>query len=52
MLAAGEVVGVAEVGILATTGAVQLQVHRRPRVAVLSTGGAEERGGTNQSHVA
>lgn len=38
MLEAGERVGVAEVGILATVGAVQLPVHRRPKVAVLSTG--------------
>lgn len=37
---AGERVGVAEVGILATVGAVQLPVHRRPKVAVLSTGEA------------
>jgi hypothetical protein len=38
VLEAGERVGVAEVGILATVGAVQLPVHRRPKVAVLSTG--------------
>lgn len=38
MLAAGELVGVAEVGILATVGAAQLPVYRRPLVAVLSTG--------------
>ena len=38
MLSAGERVGVAEVGILATVGAVELPVHRRPKVAVLSTG--------------
>jgi molybdopterin biosynthesis enzyme len=41
VLEAGERVGVAEVGILATVGAVQLPVHRRPKVAVLSTGGGE-----------
>jgi molybdopterin biosynthesis enzyme len=40
VLEAGERVGVAEVGILATVGAVQLPVHRRPKVAVLSTGEA------------
>ncbi len=39
VLRAGERVGVAEVGILATVGAVQLAVHAVPRVAVLSTGG-------------
>ncbi len=38
MLGAGEVVGVAEVGILATVGSVSVQVVRRPHVAVLSTG--------------
>lgn len=38
VLEAGERVGVAEVGILATVGAVSLPVHRRPKVAVLSTG--------------
>ena len=38
MLAAGEGVGVAEVGILATVGAVQLPVYRQPLVAILSTG--------------
>ncbi|GFR45630.1 hypothetical protein Agub_g7038 [Astrephomene gubernaculifera] len=38
VLRAGEVVGVAEVGILATVGAVQLAVHAAPKVAVLSTG--------------
>lgn len=38
MLQAGERVGVAEVGILATVGAASLPVHRRPRLAVLSTG--------------
>lgn len=38
MLEAGQRVGVAEVGILATVGAATLPVHRRPRLAVLSTG--------------
>ncbi|EFJ48728.1 hypothetical protein VOLCADRAFT_90518 [Volvox carteri f. nagariensis] len=38
VLRAGELVGVAEVGILATVGAVQLKVHAKPKVAVLSTG--------------
>ncbi|MEW5308598.1 MAG: hypothetical protein WDW38_000543 [Sanguina aurantia] len=38
VLAAGETVGTAEVGLLATVGAVSLSVYRRPRVAVLSTG--------------
>jgi gephyrin len=38
VLAAGERVGVAEVGILATVGATALPVRRRPVVAVLSTG--------------
>ncbi|KXZ48662.1 hypothetical protein GPECTOR_26g565 [Gonium pectorale] len=38
VLRAGERVGVAEVGILATVGAVQLRVHATPKVAVLSTG--------------
>jgi len=38
VLAAGERIGIAEVGILATVGAVTLPVHRHPLVAVLSTG--------------
>lgn len=38
VLEAGERVGVAEVGILATVGAAKLPVHRRPKLAVLSTG--------------
>jgi gephyrin len=38
VLAAGERVGVAEVGLLATVGAATLSVHSRPVVAVLSTG--------------
>ena len=38
VLDAGEFVGVAEVGILATVGATHVQVYSRPHVAVLSTG--------------
>eukprot|EP00879_Flechtneria_rotunda_P017955 GHRR01018819.1.p1 GENE.GHRR01018819.1~~GHRR01018819.1.p1 ORF type:complete len:307 (+),score=96.07 GHRR01018819.1:355-1275(+) len=38
VLKAGERVGVAEIGILATVGAANLPVHRRPQLAVLSTG--------------
>lgn len=38
VLEAGERVGVAEVGILATVGAVKLPVHAVPALAVLSTG--------------
>lgn len=38
VLEAGEVVGVAEIGILATVGAVEVSVFKRPHVAVLSTG--------------
>ena len=38
VLDAGEVVGVAEVGILATVGATSLEVFGRPHVGVLSTG--------------
>lgn len=38
VLAPGHVVGPAEVGLLATLGHAQARVHRRPRVAVLSTG--------------
>eukprot|EP00892_Ulva_mutabilis_P000348 jgi/Ulvmu1/10313/UM060_0115.1 len=34
----GELIGPAEVGILATVGAVKVNVHRQPKVAVLSTG--------------
>jgi molybdopterin molybdotransferase len=35
---AGQVVGAAEVGLLATLGYVRVRVFRRPRVAILSTG--------------
>jgi molybdopterin molybdotransferase len=34
----GHVVGAAEVGLLATLGYTRVRVHRRPRVAILSTG--------------
>jgi len=38
VLAAGSVLGAAEIGVLASLGHAQVQVHRWPRVAVLSTG--------------
>ncbi|KAG2490454.1 hypothetical protein HYH03_011090 [Edaphochlamys debaryana] len=38
VLTKGDLVGVAEVGILATVGATQLRVFATPKVAVLSTG--------------
>ncbi|PSC71843.1 Molybdopterin biosynthesis CNX1 [Micractinium conductrix] len=38
VLTAGQHVGAAEVGILATVGATEVEVHRKPKVAVLSTG--------------
>ena len=38
VLQAGERVGVAEVGILATVGATRVEVYRTPHVGVLSTG--------------
>ncbi len=38
VLDAGERLGAAEIGLLATVGAVDVAVHPRPRVAVLSTG--------------
>ncbi len=38
VLAAGTVLGPPELGTLATLGKTQLKVHRRPTVAVLSTG--------------
>jgi gephyrin len=38
VLIAGDLVEAAEVGILATVGATQVKVRRRPHVAVLSTG--------------
>ncbi len=38
LLSAGTRVGVAALGLLASSGAVEVDVYRRPRVAVLSTG--------------
>jgi molybdopterin molybdotransferase len=38
VLAAGSVLGPAEIGVLASLGAPFVQVHRKPRVAVISTG--------------
>jgi molybdopterin molybdotransferase len=38
VLAAGEPIGPAELGLLATVGQAQVRVFRRPRVAVLATG--------------
>ena len=38
LLRAGERLGAAEMGLLATAGMASVSVHRRPRVAVLSTG--------------
>jgi molybdopterin molybdotransferase len=38
VLAPGQPIGPAEVGLLATLGWPQVRVHRRPRVAILSTG--------------
>lgn len=38
ILAAGERLGAAEIGLLATAGVVDVPIHARPRVAVLSTG--------------
>jgi molybdopterin molybdotransferase len=38
VLAAGAVVGPADVGVLASVGRATLLVHQRPRVAILSTG--------------
>lgn len=38
VLAAGTVLGQADVGLLATVGRYEVWVHPRPRVAVLSTG--------------
>ncbi|EFN52667.1 hypothetical protein CHLNCDRAFT_58800 [Chlorella variabilis] len=38
VLSAGHHIGAAEVGILATVGATKVTVHRKPHVAVLSTG--------------
>src|SRR5207244_6661506 len=38
VLQPGVLIGAAEIGLLATLGASQVLVHRRPRVAILSTG--------------
>ncbi len=38
VLSPGQVIGPAEIGLLATLGWPQVRVHRRPRVAILSTG--------------
>ncbi len=38
VLAAGTAVGAPEMGLMATLGLREVEVHRRPRVAVLSTG--------------
>ncbi len=38
VLAAGTVLGPAEIGVLASLGFPQVRVHKRPRVAVISTG--------------
>lgn len=38
VVAAGERLGAAEIGLLATVGAAQVAVYPRPRVAILSTG--------------
>jgi molybdopterin molybdotransferase len=38
VLAAGSVLGPAEIGLLASLGLPTVQVHRRPRVAIISTG--------------
>jgi gephyrin len=38
VLASGERLGPAEIGLLATVGVTEVGVHRRPRVAILSTG--------------
>ena len=38
VLLAGAALGPAEIGVLASLGLAELRVHRRPRVAVLSTG--------------
>ena len=38
LLAAGTVLGPAEIGLLTTVGRVRVPVHRRPRVALLATG--------------
>ena len=37
-VAAGSVIGAAQLGVLASVGAAMVKVHRRPRVAVLASG--------------
>jgi len=52
VLRAGEVVNAASVGLMATLGFAQVEVYRRPRVAIVSTGdelvGITERPGPGQ----
>jgi molybdopterin biosynthesis enzyme len=43
VVAAGSLVGPHEVGIMATVGAARVMVHRRPKLALLSTAGAYTR---------
>lgn len=38
VLAAGELIGAPEIGILATVGAPSVRVHRKPKLCILSTG--------------
>ena len=38
VLTAGDAIGPAEIGVLASLGYAEVPVHRRPRVAILSTG--------------
>lgn len=38
VMAAGEIIGAAGIGLLASTGHANVAVYRRPRVAILSTG--------------
>jgi molybdopterin molybdotransferase len=38
VLAPGDVVGPAQIGVLASVGAAAVEVHRRPRVAILASG--------------
>jgi len=47
ILAAGRAIGPAELAIIAAGGVAQVHVHRRPRVAVLSTGDELRRAGTD-----
>jgi molybdopterin molybdotransferase len=37
-VARGEILGPAQIGVLASVGAATIEVHRRPRIAVLSSG--------------